>query len=153
MTGNQITLTIHREGTYSSLWLKGIRAVRLDRHCIETFVGTRYPVDRLAVDQTVTLELPATEHALYLCGVSAPYRWAENAHLALVPASGAEWSGSAMVKGLEVTVAGAVPIFDWGENDVDPNHPMFGDGLYRTCRNLQFGWWAHGNLGVAVVSP
>lgn len=129
----------------------GIRAVRLDRHCIETFVGTRYAVDRTAVDQTVQLEVAEGETALYLCGVTASYRWAANAHLAVAPRSDASWEGDALVAGLRVTLAGAEPIVGWGEHDVEPTHPMYGDRLYRTCRNLQFGWWAHKHLGMPTT--
>lgn len=129
----------------------GIRAVRLDRHCIETFVGTRYAVARTAVDQTVQLELAEDERALYLCGVTAPYRWAGNAHLVVAPRADASWEGDALVAGLWVTLAGAEPIVGWGEHDVDPTHPMYRDHRYRTCRNLQFAWWAHKNLAIPAA--
>ncbi|GAC1380128.1 MAG: hypothetical protein NVSMB48_05540 [Marmoricola sp.] len=151
VTDSQITLTIHREANYSSIWLKGIQAVRLHRHCIDTFVGARYAIDVNANAQTLTIDLGDHEQALYLCGVSSPYRWANNAHLAIWPSPGARWHGDAHVSGLRVTMTGGHPIFGWGEHDVDPNHPMFSDRLYRTCRNLQFGWWAHAHLGTPVV--
>lgn len=152
MTAATVTLEIHRKASYSSLWLKGIRAVRLDRHCIDTFVGNRYALDRAAVEQTVSVELADQERALYLCGVAAPYRWADNAHLAIRSNPDAQWHGDAHVPGLRVTVIGGEPIFGWGEQDVDPDHPRYGDRLYRTCRNLQFGWWAWRNLGLTPPS-
>ena len=148
---SEITLTLHRDDNFSSIWLKGVRAVDLNTHCITTFIGSRYKViDRKLPVQTFSIEPAVGEEALYLCGVTYPYRWADNAHLAIRPNPDAQWHGDAHVPGLRVTMLGAEPIFGWGESDVDPNHPMFGDRLYRTCRNLQFGWWAHANLGVPI---
>lgn len=143
-----ITVTIEARDTFSSIWLKGIEAVDLETHCLSTFIGPRYrQVDRNKKLQTVTIEPGPREVALYLCGVTAPYRWADNAHLALRPSLGAQWHGEAAVPGLVVTLLGAEPLSGWGEWDVPMGHPQYGDRLYRTCRNLQFGWWAHRHLG------
>lgn len=149
-----ITMSLTRRDQFSSIWLKGVRAVDLDQHCLPSLIGNRYAMPQLkgARFESITLELALApgELALYLCGVTAPYRWEDNAHLAIVPSPGAKWHGPASVPGLTVTLIDAEPIFGWGEHDVDREHKNYPDRLWRTCRNLQFASWAATNLGAPV---
>lgn len=140
---------ITRRDEFSSIWLKYVTGVDLSVHCIQSLIGPRQDGISLRAD-TQTLEL--TQHpnplAFYLCGVSTPYDWQRNAHLAFVAAEGETWEGDAGVRGLGIQLQDAAPIFGWGPDSVDTDDPNARIRLYRTCRNWQFAHEAKTRLGL-----
>lgn len=144
------TITLHRRGDFSSIWLKYVTGVDLDVHCIRSLIGGRHHgIELYARHQTLTLDQHTpTPLAFYLCGVSTPYDWRRNAHLAFVAAPGETWSGEAAVPGLTVELTNAAPVFGWGEQSIDTTHPYAGARLYRTCRNWQFAHELVNRLGI-----
>jgi hypothetical protein len=142
------TLTFRSAGGFSTIWLVYVQAVDLTEHCINTFIGPHSKrVVRDAEEQTARLDEHPVPLAYYLCGVTYPYSWADNAHLAFEYAAGHYWHGPALVPGLTVTLQDARPLDGWGPASIPDGAPHAGEFLYRTCRNWQFAWHLHRELG------
>ena len=133
------------DGVLRYLWLQYIEGVDLDQHCKKSFVGTTSQriatrliqgVDHSLEFSSVLLdEGPA--RAYYLCGVSDPYVYTNNVHLAFVSAPGESFdfeSGPITARFLD---ARRLPITT---SDIDSSHPHASDPAYATCRNWQFAW-------------
>jgi hypothetical protein len=134
---------IASEGSYASVWLKYVTAVDLGVHCIRSLVGRRARIDPAAPLQSVRLDEHPSPAAFYLCAVSRPYVWSQNAHLAFENAPGESWSGIALVPQLRVVLHNARPITGWGGQSVPADAPHAHDRRYATCRNWQFAWYLH----------
>ncbi|MCB2228728.1 MAG: hypothetical protein KQH53_18780 [Desulfarculaceae bacterium] len=125
-------------GSFRYMWLKYIQGVDLDQHCSSGLLGpfsekvgpTMGANPKAALNEAEAL-------AYYLCGVTLPYRWADNFHLAFVydPESEIDIERH----GIKVRILGAreVPI-----HEVDPERCLAKHHLhkkaYATCRNWQF---------------
>jgi hypothetical protein len=125
-----------------------VTAVDLTEHCMSCLIGQpSRRIDRLAAEQTHQLDEHPAPLAYYLCGVTQPYSWSENAHLAFRVAPGEYWHGPALVPGLVVTLQNALPIPGWGPDSIPAEAPHAGEYFYRTCRNWQFAWYLHRQIG------
>jgi hypothetical protein len=147
-------LFVYSEGGWSSLWLKAVRTVDLTQHCIESFTGERIDVDRKAGFQRVDLTEHMPAPAFYLCGVSYPYVWENNAHALLLPAPGEEHDVIDQ-PGLDLVLVGlrAVPEA-LGDEFIDWSHPKSGQRLFHTCRNWRAAHFLRAELGlVDEVNP
>lgn len=135
-----------RGDLYRSLWLKYVRFVDLQVHCINSLGGERHR-RIFAGQRTQTLML--NEHraapAYYLCGVTHPYVWTDNAHLLALPAPGEVHDYE--TARLSITVENLRP-FVITPDAIDPDDPHFGDRNFQTCRNWQAAWWLHGALAL-----
>jgi hypothetical protein len=135
---------ITSEGSYSSIWLKYVTSVDLGVHCIRSLVGRRCArIDAGAPWQRLRLDEHPRPAAYYLCAVSQPYAWGDNAHLAFEHAPGERWAGIALVPQLRVVLQDARPITGWGGHSVPADAPHAHDPRYATCRNWQFAWHLH----------
>jgi hypothetical protein len=129
-----------RENRY--LWLKYVTGIDLTRHCARALHG-RYSRHVQPEHRHMDVALDEFPHApilaYYLCAVTTnPYRWEDNAHLALQAAPG--HSEELHIQGLTVSISGALPIpFD--DSRIPDDDPHAHDRLYRTCRNWQFAHW------------
>ncbi|GAA2084907.1 hypothetical protein GCM10009759_04300 [Kitasatospora saccharophila] len=126
------------ERRYRHLWLKYVSGADLSRHCAVALHG-RYS---RAVDENitnVTVELNEFPHAIawYLCGVTTPYRWKDNPHLALEAAPG--HTQDLQVQDLTVHLDGVRPIPITDEH-IPGDDPRAANPAFRTCRNW---WFAH----------
>lgn len=144
-------ISLNRTDTYSSIWLKYVRAVDLTVRCINCLVGDRATIQLRAERQSIPLNEYTTPLAWYLCGVSSPYRWSANAHLAFEPAPGEHWHGPALVPGLTVTLLHARPITGWGEHSIPADSPCRWNHDFRMCRNYQFAHHLAHAKGIASV--
>ncbi|MFE6872576.1 hypothetical protein ACFVFS_39295 [Kitasatospora sp. NPDC057692] len=131
------TITVEvGERRYRHLWLKYVTGIDLSRHCAVALHGrySRLIDERI---QQVTVELDEFPHALawYLCGVTTPYRWEDNPHLALTAA--ASHSETLSVQDLTVHLDGIRPIA-FADADIPDDDPNANSPAYRTCRNWQF---------------
>ena len=127
-----ITLEIRKvERKFSSLWLKRVDDVNLNKHCIECLVGSRFPIQQ---ERGATASLPAPG-IYYLCGVTYPYVWENNFHLAFEYEEGGRFIVGS--KGLVVAIKNArvLPITP---DYIDRNLPQALDPKFNTCRNWQF---------------
>lgn len=79
----------------------------------------------------------------YLCGVSSPYRWKNNFHLAFRNCKGSNIDYD--FNGIHVVIKDAeqLPIsFD----NLNQQHPCYPKPAYRTCRCWQFAHWFNDNV-------
>lgn len=126
----QLTIT----GSYRYFWLKTVNNVKLDTHCSYCLVGVN---DRRVVTSGELRNLDLKDSVYYMCGVSAPYVWENNFHLAFMPSPGSRLEVFDEEKGVEVIIRDAVSL-PISEEYVDPNDPNIGNEKFRTCRNWQF---------------
>lgn len=123
---------------FRHLWLKYIQAVNLDVHCARSFVG--HYETQINPKLISAGPIPLAKHQAfyyYLCGVSQPYRWENNFHLAFAYSEGN--SIEFQQNGIEVVIANAVqlPIPQIGP---DCDSVFRHRKEYNTCRNWQFAW-------------
>lgn len=129
-TIKQITV----EKPFRYLWLKCVEGVNLKEHCAHCLLGTYFAGIDARTKHASNLSLPPAPY-YYLCGVSIPYCWAKNFHLAF-----REKTGHALrVKrhGIAIEIENAKEI-KFSEADINPDDPHIKLTAYRTCRNWQF---------------
>ena len=125
---------INVDGAFRYLWLKHVTGVDLSVHCARCLLG-EYD-NRISADtrHASGLVLPnAPFH--YLCGVSSPYVWARNFHLAFREKEG--YIVEVARHGIRIVIEDAEEV-PFGESDIDPLDPYAHLKAYRTCRNWQF---------------
>jgi len=129
-------IVIHAElktGRYRYLWLKRVRGFDPSRHCARCLIGDYDRAIRFGSKYvpgfSFTAEIPPDAAPfVYLCGVTS--RWADNLHVAILPAAGAAFEYEDA--NIRVAVVGAerlaIPMVDL---------PL--PEAFATCRNYQFG--------------
>lgn len=118
------------------LWLKSVDNVNLDFHCAKCLLG-EYD-DRINSENIHFNELDldySNSGIYYLCGVSYPFVYSNNIHLAFMFSKGSNISISNNLFDIEISDAVIVP---FGINDIDVNHKKAKYRSYYTCRNWQF---------------
>jgi hypothetical protein len=122
---------------FKYLWMKAVEGFDPSQHCARclkgeysTQVSTRMPVE-------TRIELPYHEgEVLYLCGVSAPYIWDNNLHLAGVVTTG-------FVVSKQMYTGDMVIIEGIKELPIDASEALKNYAgrpkAFLTCRNFQFG--------------
>jgi hypothetical protein len=134
-----------RKGKLEYLWLEYIESVDLEQHCKRTFIGTtsRKVGTRLisgARNPVIFKHVILNEgdaRAFYLCGVSDPYVWRNNVHLAFVADQNSTIEFDS--HSIHAVIVGARQI-EITRDDIDFNHPKAHDRFFHTCRNWQFAW-------------
>lgn len=124
-------------GRFNYLWLKYVTGVNLNVHCAKCLRGNYSSYVNPAANNLE--ELVLDEHDgkyFYLCGVSKPYKWINNFHLAFIYKPGsvikAERNGiSITIRDAEEITIKPVPA---GFEHRNKDNPSF-----YTCRNWQFG--------------
>jgi hypothetical protein len=117
------------------LWLKYVSGVDLNSHCAECLLGDNSelvsPALGLAGHNLDLDEYPG--EIFYLCGVSKPYNWDRNFHLAFRLAQGEEFSCEE--QGISLTLLNAERInfeaFDARNRSSSPNRTK---PVFNTCR-------------------
>lgn len=137
MCGTQSTksiiLKINKvERKFYSFWLKDVKDVDLSKHCIKCLKGHRYMEITQEPGCTLTLD---GDKIYYLCGVTYPYVWEKNFHLAFQYDEHENIYGSQ--NGVNLTLYHA-KIIHFSEKDVDSTLPQAEDPKFFTCRNWQF---------------
>ena len=124
-------------GKFKYLWLKYVTGVNLDVHCAKCLLGqysTAVKKDADFTPEIVLDEFPA--EIFYLCGVSFPYKWENNFHLAFEYAPGESFEVNENNILCTLRNARRIPIMTEAMERV--NHPRIGNKSYSTCRNWQF---------------
>lgn len=124
-------LTVAKPFMY--IWLKRVTGVDLDQHCARCLLGSYHPAINNQIKHIPSLELE--DGVWYLCGVSKPYRWKNNFHLAFEYSAGSEISYSSNGISLTIENAKQLPI---NEEYVNPQNVHCSQKEYYTCRNWQF---------------
>lgn len=121
------------EKPFKYLWLKSVRSVNLNAHCARCIIGEYDNRISPNIGEAGNIELE--EEIYYLCGVSTPYVWKNNFHLAFRRKDGARVEYS--FGGITVAIDGAEKI-DFSKADIDKDLPHSAEWNYNTCRNWQF---------------
>lgn len=120
---------------FKYLWLKYVTGVNLDVHCARCLVGpySKRISPNLQEQHDVALSEFDGKY-YYLCGVSSPYRWERNFHLAFRYKQGETLRVNENGIEIEIENAERVPIVKWSSYE----HPKGVNSAYNTCRNWQF---------------
>lgn len=118
------------------LWGKYVTGVNLEVHCAKSILG--YYSKKIDKNLASINDLKLNEYnsnIFYLCGVSRPYKWLENFHLAIRYKEGNNITISRNGLYLEIENAEELPIIF----DIDKcNHKNKYNKNFATCRNWQF---------------
>lgn len=126
-------VTLEVSAPFRYLWLKEVRGVDLSVHCAKCLLGT---YSKAVSSRTEYVEdVPLKDCVHYLCGVSKPYNWSKNFHLAFRPCEGSIVVYSSNGVSVVVQDAERLPIDESWVDESDPNSKK---KPYRTCRNWQF---------------
>lgn len=118
------------------LWAKRVRGFDPAVHCARCLVGPYVQPfgRRMAANQPLVISAQPGA-VLYFCGVSLPYRWESNLHLAVEARPGASCEVTAYNGDmLRIEGAAALPFDD---SAARARFPGFGPA-FLTCRNFQF---------------
>lgn len=137
--GGAITLSLEPgDGSlrgFRHWWAKTVTGFRDEVHCARCLIGPYVPsLGSSWSGQPTRVQLPPGA-LFYLCGVSAPYRWDRNFHLALAPADHALRVRT--YAGQTVLIEGA-RVLPFSGADAARLYPERG-AEFLTCRNFQFG--------------
>jgi hypothetical protein len=118
-------------------WMKTVRAFNPAHHCARCLVGDYVKQVGLGMRLNEPVEIAGQPGDLfYLCGVSKPYRWANNFHLALRVTPGAQARSELFLGG--AVVADGFEAVPFAAAAAAEQFPGLG-AAYLTCRNFQFG--------------
>lgn len=128
-----IIKSITKSKPFMYFWLKSVKDVDLSKHCAKCLIG-EYS-DEVNAAQEYVENIILEDGVYYLCGVSKPYNWNKNFHLAFKCAEGKSIQYSN--NGVEVIIenAEALPI---SPEYIDPDDVNYRKKEYSTCRNWQF---------------
>lgn len=123
-------LTVSKPFMY--IWLKNVNNVNLNQHCAKSLIGDYSPYINKNVKEISNLELE--DNIYYLCGVSKPYNWFNNFHLAFKYSEGTSFTYENNGISVEIENAIQLPI---SKDYIDYSLPKAHLKSYNTCRN----WW------------
>ena len=115
------------------LWLKNVKGVDLSVHCARCLKGEY--IDNISPKVPHTENIVLEDGIYYLCGVTLPYVWRKNFHLAFEYCEGESIDYES--NGIHVVIENAVrlPI---SEEYIDQNDANAALREFSTCRNWQF---------------
>ncbi len=119
---------------FSYLWLKYVHGVDLNVHCAKCLLGSYEDAINPHTPEFINIELQPAPY-YYLCGVSKPYVWYRNFHLAF-----REEEGSILEmkrNGIHIIILNAERV-SFSQDDIDPTDPHAKSKSFYTCRNWQF---------------
>lgn len=126
--------------TYQYLWLKYVTGFNLEVHCARCLLGNyskRVGVDALNSGNMQMVELDEFPYKyIYLCGVTSPYRWERNLHIALEPCKGSKVVINECGVYAEISDAKRIEI----QSQSVYYHPKGASKEFNTCRNWRFAY-------------
>lgn len=130
-------------GKFKYLWLKYINGIDLSNHCAKCLLGTYSKKIGNTMNEASDLVLDESDAIVYyLCGVSMPYNWNNNFHLAFKEKVGS--SVKVNYNGIEIELENAERIL-FSMDDINPADPNANKTVYATCRNWQFAHYLRKN--------
>ena len=128
------------EKPFMYIWLKNVHNVKLNYHCAKCLIGNYHP--KINKKTKSIKDLVLDNDIWYPCGVSLPYNWNNNFHLAFEYKDGAtiEYSDN----GISVCIENAkrLPI---SSEYINPSDPNYSKKEFFTCRNWQFAHYLKSN--------
>lgn len=137
MNDNYTTITkLEVKGKYRYVWLKYVDGFNLLEHCAKSLVGNYSKLVNKATAHYSDLLLNEFDSKIYyLCGVSEPYEYDRNIHIAFIHKKGASFTFSDGTIDIEVQNAMRLP---FGTYSINRKDPLSQRKEYATCRNWQF---------------
>ena len=126
--------SIKVEKSFMYLWLKTVEDIDLTKHCAKCLIGEYDARINNTIKEKQEIVLDPTK-IYYLCGVSKPYVWENNFHLAFISKIGNTIKYSS--NGIEIVIEDAeqLPI---NSKYIDKSNIFSNKKVYSTCRNWQF---------------
>lgn len=121
------------KANFKYLWLKSVKGVDISQHCARCLIGDYDSRINNRTKNTAGIKLYAEIY--YLCGVTQPFVYAENFHLAFKKATGKTLKIER--NGIEIVIENAEEI-TFSQSDIDLTLPFSNKREYYTCRNWQF---------------
>lgn len=118
---------------FSYLWLKQVFDVDLSQHCAKCLIGPY--ITEINKNISCLHDFELNEGIFYLCGVSHPFVWKNNFHLAFKYQLGSILDYS--MNGITVHICNAIQI-PFSIRSIDFTHPKAKFKSYYSCRNWQF---------------
>jgi hypothetical protein len=120
---------------FRHFWAKHVRGFDGGKHCARCLVGSYEKLISASMPLGVWADINLAGDVLYICGVSNPYRWEKNFHLAVK--NGGNRVTETLYNGVAVTVDGAEKVVfdDAAARELYPRR----GAEFLTCRNFQFG--------------
>lgn len=125
--------TLKINASFKYLWLKSVAGVDLSNHCAKCLIGKYDSRVNSTVKEAADILL--NEEVYYLCGVSQPFVYEKNFHLAFKRSQGSTLKIER--NGVYVVIENAVEI-PFTADDIDYSLPQSRKREYYTCRNWQF---------------
>ena len=123
-------------GKFKYLWLKSVNDVDLTKHCARSLIGDYSKIIHKGIktlcDTEIDLKL---SKAYYLCGVTDPFCYKDNFHLAFKESAGDVLYVNR--NGIEIEIENAKEI-PFSIKDVNFSLPEANKKEFLTCRNWQF---------------
>lgn len=118
---------------FKYIWLKSVEEVDLNVHCARCLIGNYDNRINAKIKHLENIELKKGTY--YLCGVSSPYVWKNNFHLAFCYEKGSFINYSS--NGITVMISNArmLPI---DKKYIDYSLPQSKNIAFCRCRNWQF---------------
>ena len=138
-TGRPIIKAFSTKERFGYLWLKYVTGFNLDVHCAKCLVGEYSDYFSFGQRTKILHDAVLNEHPAryyYICGVTAPYRWRDNLHIAF------EYCEDSFVEYND----GRTYVLIENAKRIDIKRKDFYDILhghekaYFTCRNWQFAY-------------
>lgn len=122
------------ENNFMYIWLKSVEDVDLTKHCAKCLIGEyNESINKhTRVNNNIQLD---NEKIYYLCGVSKPYVWDNNFHLAFRKKEGNILNIAR--KGISIEIEDAEEI-TFSKDDIDEQLKESTNKQFNTCRNWQF---------------
>ena len=134
-----IIKTFKTEETFSYLWLKYVTGFNLEQHCARCLLGEYSSAFQFGRQTTALHNEELNEHAAryyYLCGVTKPYRWIKNLHVAFEYAEGEALEYKDDKTYILIENARQIPIV--AQKQYMTSHGE--NPSYNTCRNWRFAY-------------
>jgi hypothetical protein len=116
-------------------WGKHVKGFNSEKHCARCLSGSYEKSVSASMPLNVWREVCLSGDVLYICGVSKPYRWEKNFHIAVKNGSGR--IEKTLYNGTGIIIEDAEEIVFDGEK-ARIKYPNLGPE-FLTCRNFQFG--------------
>lgn len=119
------------------LWLKYVEGANLEEHCAKSLIGeySQKIKHTTKQDSEIVLDENVSPY-YYLCGVSSPYKWLNNFHLAF------RYKADSMIEisenGITIKIRDAEIIKIESYMMRERNHPNIIKREFFTCRNWVF---------------
>lgn len=126
-----LSLKIKRLFRY--LWLKSVVDVNLNNHCAKCLIG-EYNGKINSYEKEFS-NILLEDKIYYLCGVTYPFNYEDNFHLAFKPSKNSILKISDKGINIEIKDAESLPI---STKYINKNHSKSNFKSYYTCRNWQF---------------